>query len=966
MAETIAQSLIPVAIEDEMRQAYLDYSMSVIVGRALPDVRDGLKPVHRRILYAMFEQGMLHNKRFSKCAGTVGEVLKKYHPHGDASVYDAMVRLAQEWNLRALLVDGQGNFGSIDGDSAAAYRYTEARLTKLAEAMLADIDKDTVDFGPNFDDSTTEPLVLPTRFPNLLVNGSAGIAVGMATNIPPHNLGEVIESCVYLIDHPDAQLRDLLDPKIGGTLLNGIQGPDFPTGGLLMGVGPIRALYETGRAILKLRAKVDVEVDKKTGRETIVVLEVPYQVNKARAIQAIAEMVKDKKLEGISDLRDESSREGIRGVVETKRDAITGVVLNNLYQHSALFQDSFGATMLAIDHGQPRTLGVKAILQRFIAHRRDVVTRRTRYDLRKAKEREHILLGYKIALDHIDEIIAVIKASANREVASTQLQSLFELSEIQAKAILEMQLQRLTGLEKEKILNELLEIQELITRLSAILGSEQLLLSVIKDELREVQSNFADPRRTEIVGAAEDLSDEDLIAEEDMVVTFSHTGYVKRNPVSLYRAQRRGGRGKSGAQATDEDFIEQIFVASTHAYLLIFTTRGRVFWLKVHNLPQAGRGARGKAIINLVQLAPDEKIAALLPVKSLGGRAKQNEEVVADVIEETGAVEAVAIDLAGADPAVVDAAAMESARSEPAGVDSTAGELSVPDAAELDLPESEAARVAAGALQVAAGPYLIFVTRNGLIKRTRLLAFARPRSTGLKALSIEENDSLVSVQLAKGDEDVLIGTAQGMTIRFVQKEARAMGRTAFGVKGITLEAKDIVVGAELARPGATLLTMTENGYGKRSAIEDYRLTHRGGKGVIDIKTSDRNGLVVAMLQVTDADELMLITNRGMLIRTRVADISIIGRNTQGVRLMDLTQEGEKVVGATRAPEEREADAAAAVAAEQAEQAGGAAPVDGPAAQAESATPADRADPAGAADPDGEEPDLGEDPEGEAD
>ena len=895
MADTTVPSLIPVAIEDEMRQAYLDYSMSVIVGRALPDVRDGLKPVHRRILYAMFEQGMLHNKRYSKCAGTVGEVLKKYHPHGDASVYDAMVRLAQEWNLRALLVDGQGNFGSIDGDSAAAYRYTEARLTKLAEAMLADIDKDTVDFGPNFDDSTTEPLVLPTRFPNLLVNGSAGIAVGMATNIPPHNLGEVIESCVYLIDHPDALLRDLMDPKIGGTLPGGIQGPDFPTGGLLMGVGPVRALYETGRAILKLRAKVDVEVDKKTGRETIVVLEVPYQVNKARAIQAIAELVKDKRLEGISDLRDESSREGIRGVVETKRDAVTGVVLNNLYQHSALFQDSFGATLLAIDRGQPRTLGLKAILERFIAHRRDVVTRRTRYDLRKAREREHILAGYKIALDHIDEIIAVIKASANRETASLQLQSLFALSEIQAKAILEMQLQRLTGLEKEKILTELAEVQALITRLSAILSSEQLLLSVIKDELREVQNDFSDPRRTEIVGAVEDLSDEDLIADEDMVVTFSHSGYVKRNPVSLYRAQRRGGRGKAGAAQVDEDFIEQIFVASTHAYLLIFTSKGRVFWLKVHNLPQAGRNARGKAIVNLVQLGPDEKIAALLPVKDLKAREKEGDE--AEPLAEEPAAES------AAEPVADDTAAAAVATEPAAGESDTS-------------PQSEAARVAVAALQIASGPYLIFVTQNGLIKRTKLAAFARPRAAGLKALSIEENDSLVSVLFGKGDEDVLIGTAQGMTIRFEQREARAMGRTAFGVKGITLEAGDIVVGAELAHPGATLLTITENGYGKRSTIEDYRLTHRGGKGVIDIKTSDRNGLVVAMLQVTDADELMLITNKGMLIRTRVADISIIGRNTQGVRLMDLTQEGEKVVGATRAPEEREADAAAAVAQDQ--------------------------------------------------
>ncbi len=885
MAEAIGPQLVPVAIEDEMRQAYLDYSMSVIVGRALPDVRDGLKPVHRRILYAMFEQGMLHNKRYSKCAGTVGEVLKKYHPHGDASVYDAMVRLAQEWNLRALLVDGQGNFGSIDGDSAAAYRYTEARLTRLAEFMLADIDKETVDFGPNFDDSTTEPLVLPTRFPNLLVNGSAGIAVGMATNIPPHNLGEVIESCIHLIDHPEAQLRDLIDPKLGGTLMGGIQGPDFPTGGILMGVGPVRALYEMGRGILRMRAKVEIEIDKRTEREKIVVTEVPYQVNKARAIQGIADLVKDKRLEGISDLRDESSREGIRAVVETKRDAITGVVLNNLYQHSSLFQDTFGATMLSIDHGQPKTLGLKAILERFIHHRRDVVTRRTRYELRKAKEREHILLGYKIALDHIDEIIALIKASKTREEASTKLQSFYALSEIQAKAILEMQLQRLTGLEKEKIMAELAEVQALITRLSAILSSEELLLSVIKDEMREVKDLFADPRRTEIQGAATDLSDEDLIAEEDMVVTFSHQGYVKRNPVSLYRSQKRGGRGKAGASTgTDDDFIEQIFVASTHAYVLIFTTKGRLFWLKVHELPQAGRSARGKAIVNLVPLQQDEKIAALLPVKELKARE--------------------------ADVAVADAAAEDDAP--------PAEDTPPPPVLEgEEVVESEATRVAAKAVQVAAGPYLIFVTQKGLIKRTRLAAYSRPRPSGLKALSIEENDSLIAVMLAKGDEDVVIGTSTGMAIRFDQKEARAMGRTAFGVKGITLEGGDTVVGAELAKPGATLLTVTENGYGKRTAIEDYRLTHRGGKGVIDIKTSDRNGKVVAMLQVTDADELMLITNKGTLIRTRVADVSVIGRNTQGVRLMGLQQEGEKVVGSTRAPEEREADAAAAVAADQA-------------------------------------------------
>jgi DNA gyrase subunit A len=881
MAEATAPSLIPVAIEDEMRQAYLDYSMSVIVGRALPDVRDGLKPVHRRILYAMYEQGMLHNRRYSKCAGTVGEVLKRYHPHGDAAVYDALVRLAQEWNLRAPLIDGQGNFGSIDGDSAAAYRYTEARLTRLAEAMLADIDKDTVDFVPNFDDSTTEPSVLPTRFPNLLVNGSAGIAVGMATNVPPHNLGETIESCIHLIDHPDAPLRDLLDPKLGGTLPGGIQGPDLPTGGILMGIGPIRSLYETGRGILRMRARVEIETDKKTGRDTIVVTEVPYQVNKARAIQSIAELVKDKKLEGISDLRDESSREGIRAVVETKRDAVTGVVLNNLYQHSALFQDSFGATMLAIDRGQPRTLGLKALLERFIAHRRDVVTRRTRYDLRKAREREHILLGYKIALDHIDEIIAVIKASANREIASSQLQTLYALSEAQAKAILEMQLQRLTGLEKQKIIDELQEVQKLITRLTAVLASDQLLLSVIKDELREVKRDFADARRTEIVGEASDLSAEDLIADEDMVVTVSHAGYVKRNPVSLYRAQKRGGKGKTGASTTDDDFIEQIFVASTHAYLLLFTNKGRVFWLRVHALPQAGRAARGKAIVNLVQLGADEKVAAILPVKDLPRKLIADPD---DAESEETAGEA-----------------------EPAGA---------AEGAEAG-PEDEAQATAENALAVSKGPYIVFVTRNGLIKRTALSAFSRPRPSGLKALSIEENDSLVSVMSARGDEDIVIGTATGMAIRFQQKEVRAMGRTAYGVKGITLEQGDEVVGAELVHSGSTLLTVTENGYGKRTSIDEYRRTHRGGKGIIDIKTTERNGKVVGTLLVTDADEVMIITSKGMIIRTRVAEVSLIGRNTQGVRLIDLRQEGEKVVGAARAPEEREADAAAEVAAEQA-------------------------------------------------
>src|SRR5437868_740294 len=865
-----------------MQRSYIDYSMAVIVGRALPDVRDGLKPVHRRVLYAMYDGGYRPDRGFSKCSRVVGDVMGQYHPHGDTAIYDTLVRLAQPWVMRAPLVNGQGNFGSPGNDSAAAMRYTECRMAPLAMEMVRDINEDTVDFQPNYDGRSSEPVVLPARFPNLLVNGSAGIAVGMATSIPPHNLIEVIESCIWLIDHPNAQLRDLLDPKLGGTLPGGIQGPDLPTGRILMGVAPIRALYEMGRGILRMRAKVEIETEKKTGRDTIVVTEVPYQVNKARAIQSIAELVKEKKLEGISDLRDESSREGIRAVVETKRDAVTGVVLNNLYQHSALFQDTFGATMLSIDRGQPRTLGVKPLLERFIAHRRDVATRRTRYDLRKAREREPILLGYKIALDHIDEIIAVIKASPNRETASNQLQSLYQLSEIQAKAILEMQLQRLTGLEKQKIVDELAEVQKLITQLSAILGSEQLLLGVIKDELREVKKDFADARRTEIVGEASDLSTEDLIADEDMVVTVSHAGYVKRNPVPLYRAQKRGGKGKTGAMTAEDDFIEQIFVASTHAYLLLFTNKGRVFWLKVHELPQAGRAARGKAIVNLVQLGLEQKIAALLPVKELPKRLVAEAE---DAEGEEGAADA------------------NAQRSE--------------EAEQPRSQEEEARAAAEDAIAASKGPYIVFVTRNGLVKRTALSAFSRPRPSGLKALSIEENDSLVSVMLARGDEDVVMGTADGMAIRFEQKEARPMGRTAYGVKGITLEAGDHVVGADLVHSGSTLLTVTENGYGKRTAIDEYRRTHRGGKGIIDIKTSDRNGKVVAMLQVTDADEVMIITNKGMIIRTRVAEVSLIGRNTQGVRLIDLRQEGEKVVGATRAPEEREADAAAEVAAEQA-------------------------------------------------
>ncbi len=596
-----------VNIEDEMRKSYLDYSMSVIIGRALPDVRDGLKPVHRRILYAMHSEGLHHNKRYSKCAGVVGEVLKKYHPHGDAAVYDALVRLAQDWNLRYPLIDGQGNFGSVDGDPAAAYRYTESRLDRLSDYLLADIEKETVEWGPNFDDSTTEPLVLPTRFPNLLVNGSSGIAVGMATNIPPHNMGEVLDAVIHLVEHPKATVQDLM---------RFVPGPDFPTAGIIQGREGIRAAYEKGRGTIQVRARAAIEVHPKTERESIVVGEIPYQVNKAKLVEHIAELVRDKKIEGISDLRDESSREGMRIVIELKRDAVAQVVLNNLYAHTAM-QTGFGVMLLAIDGGQPRILNLRELLERFVAHRRDVVTRRTRFELKKAREREHILAGLQIALDHIDEIIELIKKAKDRETAREGVIARFGLSEIQAKSILEMQLQRLTGLERQKILDELAEVQQLIGRLREILASEKVLLDVIVQELKEVKQLFADERRTEIQGEAQDISTEDLIAEEEMVVTVSHAGYVKRNPVSLYRAQRRGGRGRTGAVAREEDFLESLFVASTHSYLLVFSDKGKVYWLKVHEVPQAGRAARGKPIVNLVHLSQGEKVAAILPVRRL-------------------------------------------------------------------------------------------------------------------------------------------------------------------------------------------------------------------------------------------------------------------------------------------------------------------------------------------------------------
>ncbi|ACG75684.1 DNA gyrase, A subunit [Anaeromyxobacter sp. K] len=831
-----------VNIEQEMRKSYLDYSMSVIIGRALPDVRDGLKPVHRRVLYAMHTEGLHHNKRYSKCAGVVGEVLKKYHPHGDASVYDALVRLAQDWNLRYPLIDGQGNFGSVDGDPAAAYRYTECRLEKLSDHLLADIDKETVDWGPNFDESILEPRVLPTRFPNLLVNGSAGIAVGMATNIPPHNMGEVIDAAVHLIENPKATVLDLM---------RFIPGPDFPTAGFIHGRDGIRAAYEKGRGTIQVRARTVVEIHPKTERETIVVTEIPYQVNKAKLVEHIAELVREKRIEGISDLRDESSREGMRIVIELKRDAMAQVVLNNLYAHTQM-QMGFGVIMLAIDGGQPRILTLKEMLERFVAHRRDVVTRRTRYELRKAREREHILLGYQIALDHIDEIIELIKKAKDRDAARDEMMARFALSELQAKAILEMQLQRLTGLERQKILDELAEVQKLITRLKEILASEKVLMDVIVGELKEVKQLFADERRTEIQGEASDLSTEDLIAEEEMVVTVSHLGYVKRNPVSLYRAQKRGGRGKTGAATRDEDFLESLFVASTHSYLLVFSDKGKVYWLKVHEIPPAGRTAKGKPIVNLVQLAPGEKVAAILPVRRLP--------------EPPGAAD--------------DAAEAEGAEAEKAD--------------EATPPGTPA--------------FVFMVTRKGLIKKTRLEQFARPRAAGIIALGIEEGDELIAARLTDDRSHILLSTARGMAIRFEESDVRPMGRTAYGVKGITLEAGDEVV-AGAAIPAAaegeqahTVLTVTANGYGKRTELAEYRVQTRGGKGLITIKTTERNGPVVAAAPVGDAEEVMLITNGGMLIRMPARGISVIGRNTQGVRLITLESKEEQVVGVARVAE----------------------------------------------------------------
>ncbi len=809
------QNRVTVNIEDEMRKSYMDYAMSVIVGRALPDVRDGLKPVHRRVLFAMNELSNDWNKAYKKSARVVGDVIGKYHPHGDSAVYDTIVRMAQDFSLRYPLVDGQGNFGSIDGDSAAAMRYTEVRMDRLAHELLNDLDKETVEFGPNYDDSLKEPLVLPCKFPNLLVNGSEGIAVGMATKIPPHNLSEVIAGLIAIIENPAIGFEEMM---------NIIPAPDFPTGGFILGQTGVREAYSTGRGIIQMRARAMVETNKRTGRESIIVNELPFQVNKARLIEKIAELVRDKRIEGISDLRDESDRDGMRIVVELKRDMIPQVILNQLYKMTPM-QSSFGIIMLAIVGGQPRILTLRQVLDHFIEHRKEIVTRRCIFDLKKAEARAHILEGLKIALDNLDEVIQVIKTSANPAEAKGRLVERFQLSEIQAQAILDMRLHRLTGLERDKIIAEYEEVMALIKRLKEILASEAEILKIIKGELVDIKERFGDERRTEIVAMTADLSLEDMIVEEDMVVTVSHSGYIKRNAVSLYRAQRRGGKGKTGMRPKEEDFVENLFIASTHSYVLIFTDKGKVYWLKVHEIPQAGRASRGKAVVNLLNLQPDEKVMTILPVKEFED-----------------------------------------------------------------------------------GKFIITATSRGTVKKTDLMAYSNPRQGGIIALTIDEDDSLISARLTDGSMDIILASRSGKSIRFPEKDARAMGRTARGVRGMMIGKDDEIIGMEVVSDAtaATLVAVTENGYGKRTNLEEYRVQSRGGKGVITIKTGGRNGQVVDVKLVDDESDLMFITDRGKVLRTPVSAMSVIGRNTMGVRLMVLEPE-ERIVAVAKLAEKEEED-----------------------------------------------------------
>ena len=814
------ERLSHIAIEDEMKSSYLDYAMSVIVGRALPDVRDGLKPVHRRILFGMNEMGLAHNRAYRKSAKIVGEIMGNYHPHGDSAIYDTLVRMAQDFNMRYPLVDGQGNYGSMDGDSAAAMRYTEARMTKLAEELLADIDKETVDFGPNYDESRQEPLVLPTKVPNLLINGAGGIAVGYATNIPTHNLAEVVDGLLLLLDNPDVTVAQLMQK---------IPGPDFPTAGFIYGLGGIKEAYETGRGLIKIRAKVVVETDPRTERDRLIVTEIPYQVNKAKLIEKIAELVQEDRLKGISDLRDESSdREGVRVVIELKRNEIPQVALNNLYKNTQL-ETTFGVIMLALVNNRPEVLNLKQILHHFVDHRREVVVRRTAFELRKAEERAHILEGLKIALDNLDAVITLIRRSQSPDEARAGLMRQFGLTEIQANAILDMRLQRLTQLERTKLVEEYQEVLKQIEYLKSVLASEALVRTIIKDELLQIREAYKDERRTQIVKEEGEISLEDLIAEEEVVVTISHAGYIKRNAASLYRAQRRGGKGKIGMGIKEEDFVETLFTASTHQTLLFFTDAGKVYWLKVHEIPEASRAAKGKALVNLLALAGSEKVTATLPVK--------------------------------------------------------------------EFREDQ---------------FVVMATKKGLVKKTELSAYSNPRQGGIIALGLEEGDRLIGVQLTDGQREILLGTRQGITIRFAEEEVRPMGRTAHGVKGITLEAGNEVIGMETITPDSTtsILTVTEGGYGKRTPVGEYRVQGRGGKGIISVKTTERNGLAVGFLQVRDSDEIMLMAAQGKVLRCKVGDIREIGRNTQGVRILDLEGDDDRVVAVARLAESVEREDAA--------------------------------------------------------
>jgi len=802
-----------VNIEQEMRQSYMDYAMSVIIGRALPDVRDGLKPVHRRVLYAMSDLGNDWNRPYKKSARIVGDVIGKYHPHGDTAVYDTIVRMAQEFSLRYPLVDGQGNFGSIDGDPPAAMRYTEIRMTRMAAELLTDLDRDTVDFIANYDDSSQEPSVLPAKLPNLLINGSSGIAVGMSTNIPPHNLGEVVDALAALL--ADSTLSS-------GQLMQYIHGPDFPTGGFIHGLAGIREAYETGKGIIQMRARTSIEENDRTGKSSLIVEEIPFQINKARLIERIADLVNEKRIEGISDLRDESDREGMRIVIELKKDVVPDVVLNQLYKMTPM-QDSFGVILLAIVDERPQLLTLRHSLVHFLNHRRDVVRRRTAFTLAKAQDRLHLLDGLKIALDNLDAVIQLIRAGENPPNVRRQLTTRFVLSEIQAQAILDMRLQRLTQLEQGKIINEHTETVSLIQQLEHILADPSEIDAIIGQELQDLKTRFGDARRTEILAASADLSVEDLIAEEDMVVTISHAGYIKRTAASLYRSQRRGGRGIVAATTRDEDFVEHLFVCSTHAYLLVFTSLGRVYWIKVHEIPQAGRASKGKAIINLLPLGDGEQISAFLPVREFKDDA-----------------------------------------------------------------------------------YVVFATRNGLIKKTDLMAYSNPRQGGIIAISVEDGDAVIGVRLTHAEQDILLSTRRGQAIRFSERDVRPMGRSTRGVKGISLEADDEVVSLAVLNPDESLLTVSSLGYGKRSSMDAYRLQSRAGKGVITIRTTDKTGEVVGVREVTDDDHLMLITDSGRVIRLRMRELRTIGRNTQGVRLFDVDPQ-ERVVSLALLAEDEEED-----------------------------------------------------------